>query len=196
MLNFISMKNYKLFFSLLLAGISVQAMAQSDNAQTPKNLIKVNLLSPVVRTGSFFYERILNEKSSLQLGLFYTGTSFAGTRFRGIGITPEYRFYLSESKQAPAGFFVAPFVRYQNLKLTDKDDTNISAGYSSFGGGVCVGNQWLFKNQVSIELFGGPSFNATSFRGNNGATKDDFFLGNLGYFSLRFGVALGFAFGK
>jgi hypothetical protein len=59
-----------------------------------------------------------------------------------------------------------------------------------------VGNQWLFKKQVSLELFGGPSFNATSFTGNNGATQDDFFLGNLGYFSFRFGFTLGFAFGK
>lgn len=196
MLNFTSMKNCKLFFCLLFAGITMQAVAQSDTAETPKNLIKVNLLSPVVRTGSFFYERILNDKSSLQLGFFYTGTSFAGTQFRGIGITPEYRFYLSESKQAPAGFFIAPFVRYQNLNLSDKDDTSISATYSSFGGGVCVGNQWLFKNQVSLELFGGPSFNATSFAGKNGATEDDFFLTNFGYFSFRFGVALGFAFGQ
>lgn len=190
------MKTYKLMLCLLLAGFSMKAAAQNEGEAPPKNLIKVNLLSPVVRTGSFFYERVLNEKSSLQLGFFYTGTSFSGTQFRGIGLTPEYRFYLSESKQAPAGFFVAPFARYQNLKLSDKDDANISATYSSFGGGVCVGNQWLFKNQVSLELFGGPSFNATSFKGNNGATRDNFFLGNLGYFSFRFGIALGFAFGQ
>lgn len=193
------MKNGKLLFCLLAAGIiafEAQAQAQRDTSAGPKNLIKVNLLSPVVRTGSFFYERLLNEKSSLQLGLFYTGASFAGTLFRGIGITPEYRFYLSENKQAPAGFFVAPFVRYQNLNLSDKDDSTIQAVYSSFGGGVCVGNQWVFKNQVSLELFAGPSFNGTSFTGKNGATRDNFFLTNFGYFSFRFGLALGFAFGN
>ncbi|MCS7018009.1 MAG: DUF3575 domain-containing protein [Cytophagales bacterium] len=190
------MSNHQLVFCLFLATLPVQAWAQSNDTDTPKNLIKVNLLSPVVRTASFFYERVLNEKSSLQLGIYYTGASFSGTLFRGVGITPEYRFYLSESKQSPAGFFVAPFLRYQNLNLSDKEDTNVSATYSSFGGGVCVGNQWLFKDQVSIELFGGPSFNATSFNGKNGATRDDFFLANFGYFSFRFGITLGFAFGN
>ncbi|WP_448518241.1 DUF3575 domain-containing protein [Rhodoflexus sp.] len=190
------MKTYKPFLCLLLAGLSLQAVAQSESDTPPKNLIKVNLLSPVVRTGSFFYERVLNDKSSLQLGFYYTGSSVFGTQFRGIGITPEYRFYLSESKVTPAGFYVAPFARYQNLRLTDKDVSDLSARYSSIGGGVSVGNQWLFKNQVSLDVFGGPSFNATSFRGNNGATEDDFFLTNLGYFSFRFGITLGFAFGR
>ncbi|MCS6968028.1 MAG: DUF3575 domain-containing protein [Bernardetiaceae bacterium] len=176
-----------------LIGLQAQ-QAKSQSEEPAKNLIKANLLSPVVRTGSFFYERALNEKSALQLGIFYTGSSVFGTLFRGIGITPEYRFYVSESKQAPAGFYVAPFLRYQNLRLIDKDNTNLTADYTSFGGGVCVGNQWLFKNQVSLDLFGGPSFNATSLTTRNGATREDFFLGNLGYFSFRFGITLGFAF--
>jgi hypothetical protein len=86
-------------------------------------------MSPLVRTGSFFYERALDENKSVQLGFFYSGISVEDTRFRGFGITPEFRLYLSEKRQAPAGIFVAPYLRYQNFDLSYGDVA--SATYSS-----------------------------------------------------------------
>ncbi len=87
----------------------------SFSAQAQSNVFKVNIISPVFKTASVFFERAINEESSLQLGFFYTGYTGDDTKFRGFGITPEYRFYLSESA-APAGVYVAPFLRYQNFE--------------------------------------------------------------------------------
>ena len=85
-----------LFAFIMLAGISI--------SKAQNTVIKANLLSPLVRTGSFFIEHKLNDNSSIQLGLLYTGNTWDDTKIRGWGITPEYRFYLSDSP-APKGFF-------------------------------------------------------------------------------------------
>jgi hypothetical protein len=185
-----------LFTLAFLIGL---AATTSSYAQTErKNLIKVNFLSPIVSTGSFFYERVISEISSVQLGLFYTGASIgsgdAETKVRGFGITPEYRFYLSE-KGAPQGFFIAPYVRYQNFALTSTfDGTEDKATFSGFGGGAVLGGQWLFKDRVSLEVFGGPGYSGGAFKYEGDATEDDFTTTGFDGFTFRFGATVGIAF--
>ncbi len=82
-----------------------------QNDVKAQSTVKINILSPIVKTINLQYEKVVNESSSVQLGFFYTGYSSSGTSFSGFGITPEYRFYLSET-EAPAGVYVAPFLRY------------------------------------------------------------------------------------
>jgi hypothetical protein len=184
----------KKLFLLFLVSLSLSLFNHSFSQSDKKNLIKVNLLSPIVRTGSFFYERVINEKSSAQLGFFYTGWSSSGTQIRGYGITPEYRFYVSNKKQSPQGFFVAPFLRHQSLNLS-LDSGAEKATLSSFGGGLMIGGQWLFSDVISLDVFGGPNYNARSFKATtNGTTEEDFTLTGFGNFGFRFGVSIGFAF--
>jgi hypothetical protein len=182
-----------LFFILIFFAIT--ALSNTVEAQSEKkNIIKVNLLSPIIRTGSFFYERVITPKSTAQLGFYYTGFSIEGTRLRGIGITPEYRFYVSNNKEAPQGFFVAPFLRYQNLELSI-NTTNEKATITTFGGGLAIGGQWIFSDIISLDIFGGPTVNSRTFKATtNGATEDDFTLTGLGNFGFRFGVTVGVAF--
>jgi hypothetical protein len=73
------------------------------NAQK-KNVFKLNFVSPVLKTYNFQYERVLGEKKSFQLGFFYTGATAGEVGLSGFGITPEYRMYLSSSKEAPKVF--------------------------------------------------------------------------------------------
>jgi hypothetical protein len=175
------------FMFVLLLSTSSQLMAQRKNA------LKVNLFSPVVRTGSFFYERVVSEHSSLQLGFFYTGFKVTDTRFSGFGITPEFRYYLSAS-EAPEGFYVGPFVRYQNFKLTNEGSTD-KATLSTMGGGVVVGKQWLFKDRITLDTFIGPSFNSGSVKVDGGdSSEDDYSTGAFDGFGLRLGLTLGVAF--
>lgn len=49
------------------------------------------------------------------------GLKFGRYQNHRLRLTPEYRFYLSDSKPALEGFYFAPFVRYQNLTLTVAD---------------------------------------------------------------------------
>ncbi|MGB0521508.1 MAG: DUF3575 domain-containing protein [Flammeovirgaceae bacterium] len=178
-------KLHRLFIVLALVFTGTLAKAQ-------KTVIKANLLSPVVSTGSFFVEHAISETSSLQLGGFYTGASVGDTKFRGFGITPEFRYYLSD-REAPAGFYLGPFLRYQNFTLTyDSDDSE--ADLTTFGGGVLVGNQWIFKERIALDIFAGPSYNAGSLEAKDGANEDNFETGTFDGFGFRFGVALGIAF--
>lgn len=181
----------------MLTLFAITALSNTADAQSEKkNIIKVNMLSPIIRTASFFYERVITPKSTAQLGLYYIGSPapVGDAKIRGFGITPEYRFYVSNSKQAPQGFFVAPFLRYQNLELSI-DTTNEKATISTFGGGLAIGGQWIFSDIISLDIFGGPTVNTRTFKATtNGATEQDFTLTGLGNFGFRFGVTVGVAF--
>lgn len=175
--------------ALLAAGVLGGTF--TANAQS-QNVIKANIFSPLVRTGNFAYERALTENRSFQLGLFFTGFKASDTRFNGIGLTPEYRFYLSESKEAPAGFYVAPFLRYQNFKLTSTD-SGVGGTLQTFGGGVTAGYQILLKDRVAFDFFLGPSFNAGNAKANDGSA-DSFSTNLFSGFGLRTGITFGIAF--
>ena len=170
--------------------------------QAQSNVFKINILSPVVSTGSVFYERTIAEDKSLQLGVFYTGFSVGDTKFSGFGVTPEFRKYLSSSKQAPEGFYLAPFLRYQSFNLKteysdwsgDSESTTAEATYNTFGGGLLIGKQWVFKDLIVLDTFFGPSYNAGNIKAKDGANEETFETGAFGGFGIRTGVALGLKF--
>src|ERR1051325_11478063 len=105
-----SARNKFLLMALILSGCVYSASGQGS-------VIKLNIFSPIVKTFNVQYEKTVKADQSFQLGFFYTGYSTGGTDFSGFGITPEYRFYLSDT-DAPKGVYLAPFVRYQSFTLT------------------------------------------------------------------------------
>ena len=179
----------KISFVLAFFGLGFAAEAQDGGKM---NAFKVNIFRPIVKTGSFFYERALNEKSSAQLGVGFTSYNREGVKIKGIFFTPEYRFYLSG--EALNGFYVGPYVRYQNLKITDTEDgTEDKATLSTFGGGVVVGRQWLFSDIVTLDIFAGPNYNSGKVKYDDGS-GDTEIPGSFEGFGARFGVTLGIAF--
>jgi opacity protein-like surface antigen len=189
--------------SLLVATL-VAASATSALAQD--NVLKVNIISPIVKTGSFFYERKLTDNSSLQLGLLFTNFKVSDEdQIMGFAITPEYRFYLSEKTTALQGFYVGPFLRYQNLTVktsyTDYDTNGNPSratdetALNTFGGGMVVGRHWIFKERFSLDTFLGPSYNAGSV--SNKSTSSGtvtFDPGPFDGFGVRAGITFGIAF--
>jgi len=187
-----------LVFAVMLAASS-SVFAQS------KNVIKMNLWSPVVSTWNFAYERAINEKVAAQLGFAFISKKFEDTKYSGFQIQPEVRFYLSESKEAPAGFYIAPTFRYRSLSLTEPwlttdgsgniVDTEAKMTWTSIGGSLAIGGQWLFANDhVAFNIFAGPAFYSHDFKYEGGASEDNFSLKGNGGFALRSGVMLGVAF--
>jgi Protein of unknown function (DUF3575) len=176
----------KLIFSLLL----VAGFMLSSSAAKAQNVLKINILSPVVKTLNIQYERGLSASSSFQLGFFYTGYSAGDTKFSGFGITPEYRFYLSDT-EAPAGVYVAPFVRYTNFKL-EEDVTSSEADFTAVGGGIILGKQWVFKEKVTLDLFIGPIYSSGKVDVTSGT--DSFDTDAFDGFGVRTGICFGFKF--
>ncbi|MFD2513956.1 DUF3575 domain-containing protein [Pontibacter locisalis] len=189
---------------VFVVALVLLAMAMGA-AQAQNSVFKINVLSPVVRTGSVFYEQAISQDKSLQLGLFYTGFRVDETKFRGYGITPEYRQYLSTGKTAPEGFYVAPFLRFQslNLEVDESDwydeetgeyqDIKAKASLNTVGGGLLIGRQWIFKERFVLDTFFGPSYNAGSVKVESGE-EDMFNAEALAGFGIRTGVSFGIRF--
>jgi hypothetical protein len=182
----------KFLFALSLFSV-LSAFAQDGS--TKSNVFKVNIFSPIVKTGSFFYERKLNEKSTAQLGVGFTAYNRSGIKITGIFFTPEYRFYLSNDKEAPQGFYIGPYIRYQNLKIEDTSvdpSTPDKATLSTFGGGISIGHQWIFSDIISLDIFIGPNYNTGTVKVTSGGDPD--VPANFKGFGVRFGTTLGIAF--
>ena len=175
----------KIVLSVLFIFISICGFSQS-------NVFKINIFSPLVRTLNVSFEHAFTTSSSVQLGFFYTGVSVADLKYRGIGITPEYRFFLSETA-APDGVYVAPYLRYQNINL--EEETSLSeASFTGFGGGLVIGREWIFKELISLEAFIGPGYIVGSVDVKSG-NEEDFDVGaGFDGFTVRAGVNIGIAF--
>lgn len=180
------MKNMRLLTVLFFVAAANVAMAQ------PKTAIKINLLSPVARTFNIALERAISENGSIQLGFYYTAAKVEDIKLSGFGITPEYRIYLSQTP-APNGFYVAPFIRYTSNTLSAEDTTD-EATLTTFGGGVVVGRQWVFKERVTFDLFIGPKYQSRDLKVKSGTDSGQFELNAFNPFGIRGGITLGIAF--
>ncbi|GAB4127091.1 MAG: hypothetical protein OHK0045_07940 [Raineya sp.] len=185
-------KTALLFACLAFAG---SLFAQSEK----KNILKTNIISPLFRAFHLNYERAFTEKVSGQFGfLYFAGFNQGDTKFNGFGVTPEVRLY--PGGKALTGFFLSLSPRYQSFKLetnyTDINGNNATdkATLSSIGAGLVLGGQWIFGDIVSLELYGGPSFNSGSVKVESGSSEDRFDTGIGNGFGFRFGVTVGIAF--
>jgi hypothetical protein len=178
----------KLAILLLGLGFSVISFSQDQPIVAPeKNVMKVNTLALIIRTGAVFYEREISDLTSVQLGIAYMNFRIDETHLDGIGITPEFRFYIR--RNALDGFYIGPYVRYNNFGF---DDNNSTGRYKAFGGGVAFGRQWIFKKGFLIDLFFGGHYTNSDITLTTGSEAPDFT--KIEGFSIRTGFALGFAF--
>ena len=180
------MKKLAIFF--LFLGIAVCSYAQDQPTVAPeKNVIKVNTLALIIRTGAVFYEREISDVISAQLGIAYMNYTIDDTHLDGVGVTPEVRFYIR--KNALDGFYVGPYLRYNNFGF---DDNNSAGRYKGFGGGVSFGRQWIFQKGFVIDLFFGGHYTNSRIELTSGSEPPDFT--RIEGFNIRTGFSIGFAF--
>jgi len=148
----------------VIVSVSIFLNISADNlrAQDNKNnIVKFSLTNLIWATPTLFYERTVGSKTSLQIGGYYSMTTYDGTHRRGIGVMPEFRFYPGK-KGASRGFYLAPFLKYQNYDLyKDQIESGIPVRYEAnstgMGGGLLLGGQFLIGNLVVLDLYLGPS---------------------------------------
>jgi hypothetical protein len=178
----------KLVLITAFAAAVFGANAQEGN----KNAVKINPLSLFLATGNVSYERAVSENQSFQLGLFYTGVGISDLKYSGLGITPEYRFYIAGHKQVMNGVYVAPFLRYQNFSIKDKS-TDDKVSFTSMGGGALLGWEKTWGSGFVLDIFIGPSYNSGKIKEDVDEEDWDVASGIDG-FTLRTGITLGFSF--
>ena len=178
----------KLVILLVVLGFTVTLSAQDQPVVAPeKNVLKVNTLALIIRTGAVFYEREISDVTSAQLGIAYVNYTIDETKLDGFGITPEMRFYIR--KNALDGFYIGPYIKYNNFGF---DDGSSAGRYKAFGGGVAFGRQWIFKKGFVIDVFFGGHYTNGNFELTSGTEPPD--LTKVEGFNIRTGFALGFAF--
>jgi hypothetical protein len=121
-----------------------------------KNVVKWNVSSVAFNNVYLTYERVIEKKFSVNLGVGYVPTSLLmvtgfvpdvksgdftresplkNMNMTGYSITPEFRFYTSLIKESPRGLYLAAYLRHSNYDLSyqnyaynykDEFDNNIS----------------------------------------------------------------------
>ncbi len=176
---------------IAILGLSMLIIATGLHAQKMNN-IKTDLFSAFIRTGVIKYERAFTEDISAQLGFFYTGYSpgSSETSLSGIGLTPEFRFYLSDTP-APNGTYLAPNFRYMSLTVEDPIAAE-QATLTSLGFAINLGKQVVLKDIVVIDAWVGPVYAFRSVDDPSGEV--DTGINDVDGFGIRVGIAIGIAF--
>lgn len=182
----------KVVVLLLLMIFTSPAFSQEMPAvSADKNVLKINTISLFLGTGSIFYERKISDFISAQMGGAYLSYKFSDTRFSGLILTPEVRFY--PKNEAIDGFYVAPYIRYQ--KFTVKNMTDYAEGsLSLIGGGFIFGRQWITDSGFAFDLFFGAHYSTASVTNETGTKPESFDKDVFSGFKPRVGFALGFSF--
>lgn len=188
-----------------------------------QNGIKLNLLSPIYGNVSLTYQHLLNPYQSLQVNIGYMDFSDftlidppADFRVQGISIAPEYR--RNFTGYGLNGFYLGPFLRYMhyNRYITYQGTHSVTGmrgkfdevtRFNSLGLGLTIGQQYIIKNKVLIDVFIGPVFqfllsekkDATPYKdystktgiGYLGTSVPDRYLNGYG---IRAGFTIGLAF--
>jgi len=163
---------------------------ETPEVAVEKNVLKVNTLSLLVGTGSVFYERKFTDMISGQLGFGYMNLVFLeDTRFTGLILTPECRFYLR--KNAMDGVYISPYLRYHRFNVKDTETSN-TGSLTSTGGGVVFGRQWIFKKGFSIDFFFGGHYSKANIKAES--AEESFDKNLFDGVRPRTGLAIGFAF--
>jgi hypothetical protein len=189
-----------LFIVSLVAFMISGTQLYAQKLDTDKNIIKLNLTSIPLNHYSLQYERIISKKQSVAIAFgvspdvslpfkktlldLFDGNADAKkaietTKFTKITVTPEYRFYTSK-KESPTGFYVAPFVRFTHMSISQDYEftpsnnrlhtAHLKGKFTGIGGGVKIGTQWALSKQVTLDWWIiGPFFGAmnASFHGTD-----------------------------
>lgn len=178
---------------LLLLSFSLifNSLAQEDlksGKSYDKNVLKVNLTGLLINNYGFQYERMLGRKTSFALGyrnqpngalplqefsekLIDDPETFADLQkinYGNTAFTPEIRFYLGK-QDGPRGFYIAPYARYSNSKVTVKNfeftfeetlngstfeetrTVELNGDITGITGGLMIGAQWRLGRSVYLD---------------------------------------------
>jgi len=183
--------------ALILAIVAGSFVAK---AQGP-NAVKINVMSLAVSTYNISYERSISDNISVQLLGAYMGAKIGDFKTTGTVISPSLRLYLGDEDPELKGWYVAPLLRYDKLtydatltSLTTTTST-VETSFTSFGGGVDFGRQWVTGGGFVIDWFIGFRY-AAGKTTIDGDFEEEDISETVGYEGIipRLGLKLGYSF--
>lgn len=169
----------KFLLLLFLTSFSIFAFAQDQDSISVerKNVVKFLPVNLPLQSFSFEYERMINAKNSLTIGIGIPNQKSLIGKY-GIDNDPDselkeaslgtthiraaYRHYTGK-KELPKGFYIEPFLKYQHIKgkckaelTSDEDITytgDLTASFNTFSAGFQMGVQFLIAKRVTLDFY-------------------------------------------
>lgn len=180
-------------FLLLFLMLSTGLVAQQDRSKD--NILKLHATALALRNYGLQYERSISPKKSVLISLRtmskgpipllglaksyvdhqQTYGDLQQVQVSGYAITPEFRFYLNRREVPNSGFYLAPFMAYNQYQLSVEDfkftvNESVPAGYPAGGtvysvekfadldgkirgttGGLLIGMQWNLGSTLYLD---------------------------------------------
>lgn len=156
------MKKIMLIAILTIASLSTFAQQEVTAQNTiGDNELKINVTNIVIfKWLDIGYERILNEESSVGVGLLFAldNNDLSLDEYRTFSLTPYYRHFFG--KKYAQGFFVEGFGMVHSGKEdlyygSDVFVPNNEGKYTDFALGVSIGTKIVSKRGFVVEIYGG-----------------------------------------
>jgi len=166
----------KLLIIIALVGCSFIGFTQEQDSTTfRKNVVKFLPTNIPFQSLSFEYERMVDPKNSLILGVGLpikgmiigklcnnNNSDLKKAEFSTMYIRAAFRYYYGD-KMFPRGFYFEPYLKYQQIKgnatyegVDNQNITykgNLNAKINTFNLGVQFGVQFLIAKKVTLDLY-------------------------------------------
>lgn len=178
-------------FYLCLLCLAVNAQEEKEVSPEPekKNILKINLPALAFRNISLQYERKVGKRTSIAINVHTipfgklpleatlknfgdeADVEFNKFKFGSFGIVPEFRYYVGK-KGALRGFYIGPFLSYNNYKMelpiTYNSGATTKTGIfigklNAITGGLQLGSQFRLSNRLTLDwwIFG-PNYGSAN----------------------------------
>ncbi len=178
-----------------------------------KNNLLINFTSIASKNAIIGLEHSLSPTSSISGYLKFPGVG-ADTGYyeskNGFGVEVDYKVkagsVFKKNQYRPQhllqGFYLRPDLGFTTAKFENEPGSyNQSEKYTYIYGGFDIGNQWVFNNSLSLDIYTGLNFYGGDYEyvSNNEVSKEysEIRAGNLAGSNgvgIRYGIQLGFLF--
>jgi len=175
-------KTSLLIWTVFLLSTSVFSQQENDSLIDPyqrSNEIKINGLLLLIGAVEVYYERNLNEASSLGISAFVPYDNALELNYY---VSPYYRVFFG--KKYAAGFFLEGFTMLSsydnNVLVSTNNNINVfeEKTATDFAVGIGLGAKWVTKRGFVFEVNGG--FGRNLFNSID-SDEDQLFVGKIGF---------------
>jgi hypothetical protein len=157
-----------------------------------KSIIKIE-----VAQGGIQFENKSKKKTSLVLSLQYSFVGLANKDKYDFQITPEYRFYLSQKREWPEGFYLGNYIFYKDYVVARDMKSSGLMIYSkdlvkTAGFGLKLGYQRKLTNRIPIDFGIGLGYNV--FRDVTHKFGIEIIKESTHYLNFTGGLSIGYIF--